>query len=280
MGSVLRSDIDHFVDQGYLVVPGLVGEEEVEQARGEAIKFASGDYPADGIPSNGAILAVHFPHWVSAIALEMVKHPGIVNVVSHIAGAHLAHWDGAVKCMQSMLFLKPPGLPGQAWHQDERFIPTRDRSLVGAWIALDDATIENGCLWVIPGSHRAGVLHQTKAHANPDEFDPTDEAFGFDESAATAVQVKTGDVVFFNGYLLHRSLKNRSIGTRRALVNHYMSAASLLPWGIGKGGADVATRDMRTVVHVAGADPYPWKEYVSPPSRTIVRPASGEWGTV
>lgn len=48
--------------------------------------------------------------------------------------------------MQTMLFVKPPGFPGQAWHQDENFIPTRDRSLCGGWIALDDATIENGCL--------------------------------------------------------------------------------------------------------------------------------------
>jgi phytanoyl-CoA hydroxylase len=279
MASLPRTDVDHFINEGYLVVAGLVGPEDVERARAETVKFASGVYPADGLPENGAILAVHFPHWVSPVALDLVKHEGIVNVVSQIAGAHLAHWSGAAKCMQSMLFLKPPGLPGQAWHQDERFIPTRDRSLVGAWIALDDATIENGCLWVIPGSHRAGVLHQTKEHGNPDEFDPTDEAFGFDDSSAVAVEVKTGDVVFFNGYLLHRSMKNRSSGTRRALVNHYMSAASLLPWGFSKGGAEVATRDMRTVVHVSGADPYPWKEYVAPPERTFVRPASGPWAT-
>jgi phytanoyl-CoA hydroxylase len=277
MSRVQASDVEHFVQQGYLVVPGVVGPDDVELARAEATKFAAGEYPADGLPDHGQILAVHFPHWVSSVALDFVNHPGIVDVVSHVAGAHLAHWNGAAKCMQSMLFLKPPGLPGQAWHQDERFIPTRDRSLVGAWIALDDATIENGCLWVMPGSHRDGVLHQTKPHGNPSEFDPTDEAFGFDDSEAVPVEVRAGDVVFFNGYLLHRSLKNRSTGTRRALVNHYMSAASLLPWGFGKGGADVATRDMRTIVHVAGAEPYPWKPYEAPPARTFVRPAAGNW---
>jgi ectoine hydroxylase-related dioxygenase (phytanoyl-CoA dioxygenase family) len=57
-----------------------------------------------------------------------------------------------------MLFIKSEGKPGQAWHQDELFIPTRDRSLAAAWIALDDATVENGCLWVLPGSHARGVL--------------------------------------------------------------------------------------------------------------------------
>jgi phytanoyl-CoA hydroxylase len=276
MSFVTDADVQHFVDEGFLVVPRLVGEEQVEAARDEAKKFAAGEYPAKGIPSDGNILAVHFPHWVSAPALELVHHRGIVDVVSRVAGAHLAHWNGAVKCMQSMLFLKPPGLPGQAWHQDERFIPTRDRSLIGAWIALDDATIENGCLWVLPGSHRDGVLHRHRPHGNPDEYDPTDESFGFDDTAAVSVEVKTGDVVFFNGYLLHKSTKNRSTGTRRALVNHYMSAASLLPWGID-GNFDVATMDTRVIVHVAGEEPYPWKGYTAPPAETIVRPAAGKW---
>jgi ectoine hydroxylase-related dioxygenase (phytanoyl-CoA dioxygenase family) len=47
-------------------------------------------------------------------------------------------------------------------HQDEYYIPTRDRSLCASWIALDDATIDNGCLWVIPGSHRQGVIWPMK----------------------------------------------------------------------------------------------------------------------
>jgi hypothetical protein len=51
--------------------------------------------------------------------------------------------------------LENAGKPGQAWHQDETFIPTPDASLCGVWIALDDATVDNGCLWVQPGSHRS-----------------------------------------------------------------------------------------------------------------------------
>ena len=147
--------------------------------------------------------------------------------------------------------------------------------MVGAWIALDDASIENGCLWVLPGSHREGVLHQFKDHGKPDEFDPTDEAFGFDDSGAVPVEVKTGDVVFFNGYLLHRSLKNRSSNMRRALVNHYMSAASLLPWMAP--GVTVAIEDNRSIVPVVGEDPYPWKPITEPPGEVFVRPHSGSW---
>ena len=239
--------------------------------------FARGGYPVSNLPDDGQILAVHFPHWVSPVAADMVAHPGIVDVVSTVAGAHLPEWDGAAKCMQSMLFFKPPGLQGQAWHQDERFIPTRDRSLVGAWIALDDATIDNGCLWVIPGSHRTGRLFPTRDHGRPDEFDPTDEAYGFDDEGAVAVEVEAGTVVFFNGYLLHRSLRNRSDGTRMALVNHYMNAWSPLPWMMHD-GVDVATADYRTITSVSGDDPYPERGITDPPATAFVRPSEGRVG--
>ena len=176
------------------------------------------------------LLAVHFPHWVSPVVRSMIDIAPIAEVLQRITAAHVPGWDGSVKCMQSMLFVKGPGMPGQAWHQDERFIPTRDRSLIGVWIALDDATVANGCLEVIPGSHRAGYIHPFRPHGQPGEFDPTDEAYGFDDSDTVMVEVSAGTVVFFNGYLLHRSQRNRSDGYRRALVNHYCNAWSLLPW--------------------------------------------------
>ena len=163
-----------------------------------------------------------------------------------------------------MFFAKGPGKPGQAWHQDEIYIPTRDRSLLGAWIAVDDATVDNGCLWVLPGSHKAGLLYNQRNH-NSDRFDVSQESYGFDDSAEIAVEVPSfGSVVFFNGYLLHRSKPNRSNRFRRALVNHYMSAASFLPWDhsgdIPAGRATPATCDNRRIHIVAGQDPYTWKD--------------------
>lgn len=265
-----------FVRDGYLVMPDLVNAEERERVIADAERFRTGEYPVTNLPDDGQILAVHFPHWVSPVAADMVAHPGVVEIVATVAAAHLPEWDGAAKCMQSMLFFKPPGLQGQAWHQDERFIPTRDRSLVGAWIALDDATIDNGCLWVIPGSHRTGRIFPTRDHGRPDEFDPTDEAYGFDDSSAVAVEVEAGSVVFFNGYLLHRSLRNRSDRTRMALVNHYMNAWSPLPWMM-QDGVDVATADYRTITAVSGHDPYPERGITDPPTTTFVRPREGSF---
>jgi len=193
---------------------------------------------------------------------KYIQHPKICGVLSQITAAHLPFWDGSVKCMQSMLFVKPPTFPGQAWHQDEIYIPTRDRSLIGAWIAMDDATIANGCLWVVPRSHQSGYLYPQRPHTNNEEFDFADESYGFDESAEVPVEVKAGSVVFFNGYLLHRSRKNRSSIYRRVLVNHYMNAWSLLPWGHLTDGdvkTPAARADRRVIIPAAGRDPYSWK---------------------
>jgi ectoine hydroxylase-related dioxygenase (phytanoyl-CoA dioxygenase family) len=172
-----------------------------------------------------------------------------------------------------MLFIKAAGKPGQAWHQDEYYIPTRDRSLTGAWIAMDNATVENGCLWVIPGSHKHGILWPQHTHDDR-RFDCAGEAGGYPytDEDAIPVEVNAGSVVVFNGYLLHRSLPNRAqSGYRRALVNHYMSAQSLLPWHPPKEGQSVSTHDYRDIVMIAGKDPYAWKG-IDDITRPHVRP--------
>jgi phytanoyl-CoA hydroxylase len=200
-----------------------------------------------------------------------LTHPSIIDVLTKVIGPN-AKW------MQSMLFIKSAGKPGQAWHQDEDFIPTRDRSLTGAWIALDDATVDNGCLWVIPGSHRQGILWELEEQDRPD-FDCTDEAVGFPntDNDAIPVEMKSGSIVFFNSYLLHRSLPNVTrTGYRRALVNHYMSAESFLPWQALKVGDYTGILDYRDVVIVAGEDPYAHKG-IEELSRPHIRP-SGEGG--
>ena len=278
---IAPEQIEFFVENGYLVMDDLLSTDEIEEMRADTLKIARGEYPNETLkpvaPELGDaqvlenILAIHHPINISPVMMKYAKHPKICGVLSQIVGAHLPHWDGSVKCMQSMLFVKPPTFPGQAWHQDELFIPTRDRSLCGAWIALDPATIENGCLWVVPKSHQTGYLWPQRGH-NSDEFDPTAESYGFDESEEVPVEVPLGSVVFFNGYLLHRSLKNRSEIYRRVLVNHYMNAWSLLPWW-PLDDEPIATCDRRLVTPVAGTDPYDWKGF-EPPVEVILRPRS------
>lgn len=277
------AQVKSFVDDGYAVVPDLISPDELEELKADTLKLARGGYPTKSLqplPESMSdkevlqnILCIHQPHFVSPVMQKYVKHPKLCGVLSQIAGAHLPHWDGSVKCMQSMLFVKPPGFQGQAWHQDEIYIPTRDRSLVGGWIAIDDATIENGCLWVVPGSHRNGYLFPQRPHNSPDDFDFADESYGFDESQEVPVEVKAGTVVYFNGYLLHRSRKNNSNIYRRVLVNHYMNAWSQLPWGRmdDEEKTLVAKADGRMIVPVAGIDPYAWKGVKKPANNVWLR---------
>jgi phytanoyl-CoA hydroxylase len=269
-------------ENGYLVVPGAVSQEELEALRSETVRLCRGDAgtitgvtPAKPDETDDEVikryLCIHFPHKLSDTMFDTLAHPAIVNVLQQIIGPN-------VKCMQSMLFIKASGKPGQAWHQDEFFIPTRDRSLVGAWIAMDDATVENGCLWVLPGSHKRGIIYPQQQH-NDKRFDCTGEAYEFPykDEEAVPVEVKAGSIVFFNGYLLHRSLPNHAkAGFRRALVNHYMSAESFLPWHAPAPGENMGTLDFRDIVMVAGKDPYSFKgtENINSPH---IR-ASGEGG--
>jgi ectoine hydroxylase-related dioxygenase (phytanoyl-CoA dioxygenase family) len=267
---------------GFLVAHEALSLSEVEDLRRDAAAICKGERgpiggiePIEGESDDEALrryLCIHFPHKVSELMFSSLAHPAMVDVLTHVIGPN-------VKCMQSMLFIKAAGKPGQAWHQDEDYIPTRDRSLTGGWIAMDDATVENGCLWVIPGSQKRGILWQQDFHEDA-RFDCSHESFGFPytNDDAVPVEVKAGSIVFFNGYLLHRSLPNTaSGGYRRSLVNHYMSAESFLPWyGDVPKGQHLAIADNRDIVMIAGEDPFAWKG-IEQRNGPHVRP-SGEGG--
>jgi phytanoyl-CoA hydroxylase len=248
--------------QGYVMIPDALSADMIAAARAEATAICrglrgdiNGVMPAREQDEDAAVLrrylCIHFPHKISQLMLDIGRLPAVLDVLVEVIGPN-------VKMMQSMLFIKSEGKPGQAWHQDEAHIPTRDRSLTAVWIALDDATGENGCLWVIPGSHRSGVLHPVREQNDP-RFDCTQEAydFGYREDDAVPVEVPAGTALVFNGYLLHRSLPNTgNHGMRRALVNHYMSAESLLPWFPPSSHEAMGILDVRDIRLVAGRDPY------------------------
>ena len=258
---ITREQEESYREQGFLIVEDLLSEADVTAIRADATKLCRGEYKSENLKpvskqtSDTAALSrylcIHQPHNVSAKIRDALAHPAVSRALARLVAPD-------VKCMQSMLFIKPSKFPGQAWHQDEVYIPTRDRSLTGAWYALDDATMENGCMWVLPGSHRNGYLYPQRAHGRPGEFDSAPESYGFDDREEIPVVCRAGAVVFFNGYLLHRSRKNRSNRFRRVLVNHYMNAYSLLPWHRPDDGR-MALADYRGIVMVAGEDPYAWK---------------------
>jgi phytanoyl-CoA hydroxylase len=271
---------EFYSEQGYLVLEDTLSPSELEELKVETRTLCRNENGAiDGVTSAAKemtdeeamsrVLCVHFPHKLSSRVLATLSHPVLVELLKKLLGPNL-------KCMQSMLFVKAAGKPGQAWHQDEDFIPTRDRSLIGAWMALDDATVKNGCLWVHPGSHRSGVLWPQRKHMDA-RFDCTHESWNFpwEDASSIPVEVRAGSIVFFNGYLLHRSLPNRSASDfRRTLVNHYMRAESLLPWMKPEDKTTMALADYRDVVLVAGIDPYAYKG-AEDIARAFVRPDLG-----
>ena len=279
--SIGSEEVNFYGENGYLVVPDALSLSEVEELRADTISICRGEWGEvgnlpefDGTETDEEILeqilCIHMIHKISPVMHRYLSQRTMVDVLTKIIGPN-------VKCMQSMLFIKAAGKPGQAWHQDEFYIPTRDRSLTGGWIALDDATIENGCLWVIPGSHKPGILWPQHMHDDR-RFDCAGEthSFPYSDEDSIPVEVKAGSLVFFNGYLLHRSFPNGAdSGFRRVLVNHYMSAESLLPWR-NQEGVGPSRADHRDIVMIAGIDPYEYKGVVDS-ARPNVR-ASGEGG--
>lgn len=255
-------NIAFYKDQGYLVVPDLLDADSINALKKETAEIFRGNrgdidglLDPEDLPDAELLkkyIAIHFPHKISALINTYLFNAKVIEILQGIVSPNL-------KCMQSILFVKAPGKAGQSWHQDEYYIPTRDKSLVGAWIAIDDATIENGCLWIIPGSHKAGyMINRVPNHSS--EYQDVDSAdtSGYDRSSMIPVEVRAGSVVFFNGYTLHSSLRNKTTDCfRMALVNHYMSAESMLPWD--QDGKLPATDDLRDIVLVAGEDPYAWK---------------------
>jgi len=261
-GGLRQENIDFYREQGYLIAPELLNAGEIEALKKETVEIFKGNRGlVDGlIDAEGAsdaellkrYVAIHFPHKISPLIEAHLSHPAITKILTGIVSDN-------VKCMQSMLFVKGPGKAGQSWHQDEFYIPTRDRSLTGVWIAIDDAKVENGCLWIVPGSHRPGYLFRRVPNSSAEYADvDTVDVSGYAKEEVIPVEVKSGSVVFFNGYTLHSSLRNKTTDCFRvALVNHYMSAESMLPWD--QDGNLEATEDMRDIVMVAGGDPYAWK---------------------
>ena len=269
---ITTTQIDAYKKDGYLVMPDLFSQEEIAALRKETASIFKGERgKVDGMIDIDAgmsdeevlkkYVAIHFPHKLSPVIFKALFHKGVIAVLRGIIGPDL-------KCMQSMLFVKGPGKAGQSWHQDEFYIPTRDQSLTGVWIAIDDATIENGCLWIVPGRPKyimKRVENNSNEYADVDTVDVSKV-----ESQKIPVEVKSGSVVFFHGYTLHSSLRNKTTDCfRTALVNHYMSADSMLPWD--QDGHLPATEDLRDIVLVAGNDPYEWKGTVDA-NRPYLRP--------
>jgi phytanoyl-CoA hydroxylase len=222
-----------FHTEGFLIVRGLVAPEEVQ----ELLDHVDRELVPEGLER------IHMLHRRLEIHERYMLHPRVLDVVQALVGPD-------VLALQTMLFVKRPGSAGQGYHQDSFHIITQPDTLIGAWIAVDRADEENGCLRVTVGSQNEPVypdVDEEAGHGGDHLLADIPSIAGADDPDETrndlaavaaryagrevAAVVEPGDVVFFGGHVLHRSHANRSATrSRRAFVGHYCNARSYVPW--------------------------------------------------
>lgn len=249
------ADYRDYHRDGYLRVPSLLASVEVARLSDLADALLTGRETAPSVPpaAGGSapndvarrLVRVHMLHREHPTAEWGLLLPRALDVLEALIGPD-------VLALQSMLFFNPPGQGGQGWHQDAYYITTYPDTLIGAWMALEPADEENGCLWVVPGSHcepiypPAHPYGSVHAAGSMEGLAPAANASSLDDDAnalsavvrgyppMVPVPMQPGDVLFFHSHLLHRSFPNRATArSRRAYVCHYCNARSWVPWNHG-----------------------------------------------
>lgn len=153
------------------------------------------------------------PHLQDRVAWDFVSDPRLESALIELLGA-------APSIVQTMVYFKPPGARGQALHQDNRYLQVEPGACVAAWLALEATDHENGCLEVVPGSHRLDLLCPVPGDTTA-SF--TDETVPLPPHAAVVdVPMSPGDVLFFHGNLIHGSDPNMTHDRfRTIIVGHY-----------------------------------------------------------
>lgn len=232
-----------FAENGYVVVRQLFGSQEVARLRDYYMELrASGSYPGDlvGVDSSSSDplrrypRMIHMHHW-DETSLKWLLEPRLNEVLSGLLGRE-------PYAVQTMLYFKPAGARGQALHQDQYFLRARPGTCMAAWLALDDCDEANGCMQVIPGSHNWPLLCTTQADTKNSFSDVTVPLP--EEQQVEPVVMQAGDVLFFNGTLVHGSYPNTTKDRfRRSLIGHYIS-----------GEAEQVSKFMKPILRMDGTE--------------------------
>ncbi|MGI8906159.1 MAG: phytanoyl-CoA dioxygenase family protein [Candidatus Sumerlaeaceae bacterium] len=217
---------DVYDNNGYVVVEGLFSKEECSAYIDHYMQLrALGAYPGDSVGVNPASddpllrypRMIHMHHW-DETSLKWLLDPRFDEALTALLGA-------SPLAVQTMLYFKPPGARGQALHQDNFYLRVQPGTCMAAWLALDDCDQDNGCMQVVPGSQKWPILCPQQADTGQ-SF--TDVTVALPPGAAPVpVEMKAGDVLFFNGSIVHGSFPNRSADRfRRALIAHYIEGNS------------------------------------------------------
>ncbi len=171
-----------------------------------------------GNPKNLTVHQIVNMWEVSQTFEDHARHAQVTETV-----ARLCNNTDTVRIWHDQIQFKPPKTGGPTgWHQDYPAWPLLvPADLVSAWVALDDADVDNGCMWMVPGSHRWG---QMPLSSGPDfelKYDPSKLPLGV-EVKTVPMPVKKGEVAFHHCMTWHGSPANQSERPRRAIAVHYM----------------------------------------------------------
>jgi phytanoyl-CoA hydroxylase len=164
----------------------------------------------------------HALHELDPIFSEFSRTPAIEQLVGNLGIEEPL-------LLQSMYIFKQPKIGGEVTcHQDSTFLYTEPQDIAGLWFALEDATLENGCLWAIPGGHRLGLKSRWVRSAEGMNFEVLDSS-PWPEKQLVPLEVRKGSLIVLNGLLPHKSLANRSSRSRHAYSLHIINAQSRYP---------------------------------------------------
>ena len=236
--SPLDAEQRRFYDEnGYLVIRSFFERKDLEPWTERFIAICDGRVPAaedmlvmrDVMVAKGvvtptsklaAIAKIQDFHNDPVLFGGYAKHPKLLDWVEGFVGPH-------VKSIHNMLINKPPGVDGRhPLHQDLLYFPFRpaDR-IVATWTALEPCTRENGCLVVVPGTHKGELLEHERPDWDYVNFLYVGVKGRGEQTQRVHLEMEPGDTVFFHPILLHGSGQNRSSGFRRAISAHYASAS-------------------------------------------------------
>lgn len=228
--TISQDQIAAYGRDGQVVVEDVVSGAEVEALRTRTEQIATGEvnYPRESLEyeptAKGDERSLESLRKINQPSLDPVlathtRHAGILNIVGKLIGPD-------VKLFGDQFFIKPPGGIEKTYHQDSPYFKIEPMALVTAWTALDDVTLENGCMYVVPGSQNGGPLE----HSEPwmvggrQDMKIPDSEINF--SKERPVTMGAGDVSFHHSLILHRSGPNNTPQFRRGLAVHYMAARS------------------------------------------------------
>ncbi len=220
-----------FERDGFVVFRGFYSQAEAQSIR-ETFMAEAKDGPVPGLSDSPRALDPSDPLAYYPRMMNPHRHPE--REVGHIAQDFLLNrelepvlhelFDDEPIAAQTMFYFKPPGARGQALHQDNFYLRVKPGTCLAAWLALDVTDAENGGMMVVPGSHKLDI-------ACPEEAD-TSTSFTRDYVAvpegmeAVHIDMQPGDVLFFNGSVIHGSTPNSSTDRyRRSLIAHYIPEA-------------------------------------------------------